>query len=87
MIEVKQGIFNNKTITTMSDIAEMPQMDAKASIEIPSLRYKKAIQHMILLRTMGEITNDEVKSLVSLLKSSDSENWNIAELAIEKKLS
>lgn len=86
MIEVKQGIYNNKTITTMSDTAEMP-MTAKAPAEISDYRYKRAIQHMILLRSMGEITNAEVKRLITLLKSPDSENWHIAELAIEEKLS
>lgn len=87
MIEVKQGIFNNKTITTMSDTAEMPQMEAKAPTEISPYRYTKAIQHMILLRSMGEIDNKETKRLVTLLQSPDEENWNIAELAIAERLS
>lgn len=53
---------------------------------ISDYRYNRAIQHMILLRSMGEITNNEVKRLLTLLKSPDHENWNIAELAIEEKL-
>jgi len=49
-------------------------------------RYDRAIVHIILLRSMAEISDAEVKRLISLLKSSDPENWQIAELAIEKKL-
>lgn len=83
MIEVKQGIYNNKTVTTMSDTAERP---SQAREQLSNERYHMAIQHMILLRTMGEIDNPEVKRLHSLLMSPDSENWHIAERAIYQKL-
>lgn len=85
MIEVKQAVYNNKTITTMSDSAEMSVSEGPA--QISDYRYKRAINHITLLRTMGEISNAEVKRLLSLLKSPDYENWRIAELAIEEKLS
>jgi len=54
---------------------------------IASYRYNTAIQHMILLRSMEEITNDEVKRLISQLQSPDSENWHVAEECIKQKLS
>lgn len=85
MIEVKQGIYNNKTITTMGNEAAMSVSEGPA--QISDYRYKRAIDHITLLRAMGEISNAEVKRLLSLLKSPDSENWHIAELAIEEKLS
>ena len=77
--------FNNKTVTTMSDMTEMA-----TSQEIQRLsdnRYKIAIDHISLLRVMEEIDNAEVKRLISLLKSPDFENWFVAEECIRQKLS
>lgn len=85
MIEVKKGIYNNKTITTMNDnVAEMPKQ-AREQLS-SNERYALAIMHMSLLRSMQEIDNAEVKRLYSLLHSPDSENWHIAEQAIYQKL-
>ena len=82
---IREADFNNKTVTTMSDMAEMAP-----SQEIPRLsdnRYKIAIDHISLLRVMEEIDNAEVKRLISLLKSPDHENWHVAEECIKQKLS
>jgi len=75
----------NKTLNT-----KQPTMD-DASVQegpptIASYRYNLAIQHMILLRSMEEIDNKEVKRLISLLKSPDYENWTVAEECINQKL-
>ena len=77
--------FNNKTVTTMSDMAEMA-----TSQEIPRLsanRYREALGKIFLLRSMEEIDNKEVKRLISLLESPDHENWHVAEECIKQKLS
>jgi hypothetical protein len=77
--------FNNKTVTTMSDMAEMA-----TSQEIPRLsanRYTEAFGKILLLRSMEEIDNAEVKRLISLLESPDHKNWHVAEECIKQKLS
>jgi len=61
-------------------------MPVQEKPEISSYRYNKAIQHMILLRSMGELDNKEVKRLISMLRSPDHENWTVAEECIEKLL-
>jgi len=79
--------FNNKTVTTMNDSPSTAMEAMEAPREISSFRYNNAIQHMILLRSMEVITNDEVKRLVSQLQSPDDENWHVAEECIRQKLS
>ena len=82
---VEPGTYNIKTVTTMSD-----QTETATSQEIPRIPrdiYNKAIQHMILLRSMEVLTNDEVKRLISQLNSPDHENWHVAEECIKQKLS
>ena len=74
--------FNNKTVTTMSESAEQ-----EGPPSIPSYRYTMAIHEMMLLRSMEVLNNDEVKRLISQLKSPDRENWYIAEECIKQKLS
>jgi len=81
---IREADFNNKTVTTMND---SPSTAMEAPREISSFRYNKAIQHMILLRSMEVITNDEVKRLITLLHSPDHENWHVAEECIKQKLS
>jgi hypothetical protein len=54
---------------------------------IPSYRYTTAIHEMMLLRSMDVLSNDEVKRLISQLKSPDHENWHVAEECIKQKLS
>jgi hypothetical protein len=90
MIEIKEGKYTEKTIKTinkiskeMGDLAEKPK---EANREISPFRYTKALQHLVLLRSMGEVDNKEVKRLISLLQSPDHENWEIAEMAIAKLL-
>lgn len=67
-----------------------PQMDKQPEIDTPQIsehRYKRAIDNITLLRVMQEIDNEEVKRLISLIKSPDYENWNVAEECIKQKLS
>lgn len=98
MIKVTQGIYNDKTVKEMNKMMNISNSPAgitvhdepdmtKVAAEISTYRYKKAIQHMILLRSMEEITNDEVKRLISQLQSPDEENWTVAEECIKQKLS
>jgi hypothetical protein len=92
---IREADFNNKTVTAMSKISntkqpimsDSPSTAMEAPREISSFRYNKAIQHMILLRSMEVITNDEVKRLVSQLQSPDHENWTVAEECINQKFS
>ncbi len=94
MIIVTQGIYNDKTVTSMNKILNgnphirMSESTVKQGpLEISSYRYNLAIQHMILLRSMEELNNDEVKRLISQLQSPDPENWTVAEECIKQKLS
>jgi len=81
--------LTNKTVTAMnkiSNVGPMSEAVKEAPLQISSYRYNTAIQHMILLRSMGELDNKEVKRLISMLKSPDYENWIVAETCIEKLL-
>lgn len=68
-------------------MSEMAQMAKEGPPEISNYRYNQAIDHITLLRVMGEVTNKEVRTLISQLKSPDPENWTMAEEAIKSKLS
>lgn len=94
MMNIVRGSYNDKTVTAMNKISNanphirMSESTVQEALpEISTFRYNKAIQHMILLRSMEEITNDEVKRLISQLQSPDSENWHVAEQCIKQKLS
>jgi len=73
--------FNNKTVTTMNEAVQ------EGPPSIPTYRYTLAIHEMMLLRIMEVLNNDEVKRLISQLKSPDRENWYVAEECIKQKLS
>ena len=66
--------------------SDSPVSEMKVSSQISDYRYKRAMQNIILLRTMGEIDNSEVRRLISMLKSPDYENWTVAEETITNKL-
>lgn len=76
-------ISNAKHPITMSE--STPAQEVPSTI--PSYRYNLAIHEMMLLRSMEVLNNDEVKRLISQLKSPDHENWTIAEECIKQKLS
>jgi len=71
----------------LDTVSERPMMEATMSIEISSFRYDTALKRITLLRTMGEITNSEVKRIISLIESPDMENWHVAEESIKSMLS
>ena len=85
LLNVKPASFTKDTVTTMSDQAE--QATSQEIPRIPSYRYTMVIHEMTLLRSMEVLTNDEVKRLISQLKSPDPENWHVAEECIKQKLS
>lgn len=62
-------------------------MEAKAEMKISDYRYDIAMRKITLLKLMQEIDNKEVKRLINLLESPDSENWVVAEECIKQKLS
>jgi hypothetical protein len=70
----------------MSDDAVM-EIEAKLPMEISTFRYDRALKRITLLRTMSEITNSEVKRIISLIESPDMENWHVAEESIKSMLS
>ena len=61
--------------------------EAKLPMQISDRRYSKAFGNILLLRTMQQIDNKEIKRLISLLESPDHENWTVAEECIKQKLS
>lgn len=62
-------------------------MELKMPVEISSFRYDRILKRITLLRVMGEITNSEVKRIISLVESPDMENWHVAEEAVKNLLS
>ena len=54
--------------------------------QISSYRYNKAVEEITLLRVMQEIDNKEIKRLIGMLNSTDSENWTVAEEFLKNKL-
>ena len=58
----------------------------ESSPRISDHRYTRAFGNILLLRSMEEIDNNEVKRLLSLLESPDYENWVVAEECIKQKL-
>lgn len=76
--------ISNTKQPIMSESAESAEQEGHPSI--PSYRYTMAIHEMILLRSMEVLNNDEVKRLISQLKSPDHENWTVAEECIKQKL-
>ena len=96
MLNVQRGSYNTNTVKTMDYMnkisnTKQPIMSESAEQErppsIPSYRYTMAIHEMMLLRSMEVLNNDEVKRLISQLKSPDHENWTVAEECIKQKLS
>ena len=63
---------------------ESPMMEGPARIS--DYRYNRAIAEITLLKAIDELTNTEVKRLISQLKSPDYENWTVAEEIIKNKL-
>jgi hypothetical protein len=62
-------------------------MEASMPVEISSFRYDRILKRITLLRAMGEITNHEVRRIISLIESPDMENWTVAEEAVKNLLS
>jgi len=92
-LTVKRGSYNASTVKTIDDmnkISNRVTMNEEAVQEgppsIPSYRYTMAIHEMMLLRSMDVLNNDEIKRLISQLKSPDHENWTVAEECIKQKL-
>ena len=95
MLNVQRGSYNTNTVKTMSDMNKISNTQRPVNMSeavqegppsIPSYRYTMAIHEMMLLRSMDLLNNDEVKRLISQLKSPDHENWTVAEECIKQKL-
>lgn len=69
----------------MSNETESAVMEGTPKIS--SHRYDLVLKKVMLLNSMGEITNKEVKRILSLVESPDSENWLVAEETIINLLS
>lgn len=78
-------ILNN--VNSMGNASSDMGSVLKEPSEIPPYRYEKVMRKITLLKLMEEIDNVEVKRLIALLESPDSENWVVAEECIKQKLS
>ena len=65
----------------------MNEATSEAPPSISTARYDRVVSKLLLLRTMGEITNSEVKRVISLIESPDWENWTVAEETVKNLLS